>query len=312
MVLKTFGARFHKVIKVGFLPDSKRLVSVSLDWTVKIWDSNTGAILTTIEAGANSSSFVALSQDGKLLAVVTEKSVCIWDLCSGILQRTLDNPEQKRIADAVFSLDNKLLASTSWDGTIQLWNVSSGRIVQVLGNHFCALNHVVFSPDGKLLASTHKDGTVKLWNCDSGALVRTLEGHTQWISSVVFLPGGKSVVSSSADHTIKLWDAQSGAILQTLQFDVAVNSFSLANDGTILQTNRGQMHISYLSSSTASSRPSLTPSLFITKHWIVKDGKRSLWLLPEYRPRYIATYGSLVCLGCASGRVLFVETDVSR
>jgi WD40 repeat protein len=65
-----------------------------------------------------------------------------------------------------FSPDGRLLASTSFDHTVRLWDVATRRPFQPLQGHTERVVGAAFSPDGKLLASASWDKTVLLWDLD--------------------------------------------------------------------------------------------------------------------------------------------------
>ncbi len=59
-----------------------------------------------------------------------------------------------------------MLASSSEDRTIKLWDVQMGEARQTLTGHRRKVSYVAFSPDGQTLASASADRTAKLWRID--------------------------------------------------------------------------------------------------------------------------------------------------
>ena len=120
-----------------------------------------------------------------------------------LIWSTVPSGHTDGVTSVAFSPDG-LLASGSWDGTVRLWDTSTGAEVAVLEGHTRLVRSVAFSPDG-LLASGSDDGTVRLWDTSAGAEVAVLEGYTRGVESVAFSPDGL-LASGSWDRTVKLWD----------------------------------------------------------------------------------------------------------
>jgi WD40 repeat protein len=215
--LQSLQGHTGNVYGVVFSPDGKRLASVSLDNTVRLWDAVTGAALQILQGHTNYVFGVAFSPDGKRLASGSaDMTIRLWDAVTGATLQTLQG-HTSHIHGVAFSPDGKRLASVSLDNTVRLWDAVTGAGWQVLQGHTSYVYGVAFSPDGKWLASGSDDNTVRLWDAVTGAALQTLQGHTSFVYGVAFSPDGKRLASSSYDNTVRLWDAVTGAALQILQ-----------------------------------------------------------------------------------------------
>jgi len=69
--------------------------------------------------------------------------------------------------DAVYSVavsaDGQTLVSGSWDNTIKIWNVPTGKEIRTLKDHASYIRSLAISADNKLLVSGSGDSTIKVW-----------------------------------------------------------------------------------------------------------------------------------------------------
>ncbi|TET86042.1 MAG: WD40 repeat domain-containing protein [Anaerolineales bacterium] len=121
------------------------------------------------------------------------------------------------VTEVAFSPDNSLVASSSADGTIRLWNVSDGSLLHVLEGHTDHVLCLAFSPDGTLLASGSNDFTIRIWQVNDGALVRKISSYSLGrVLDVEFSPDGSLL--AVADHLcyVQLRRVNSGILYRTL------------------------------------------------------------------------------------------------
>jgi WD40 repeat protein len=114
--------------------------------------------------------------------------------------------------DAVISPDGKRLASASFDHTIRLWDVATGKLERTLIGHKERAYSVGFDKDGARVVSASADDTAIFWDVASGTALHVLRGHRDNVRCAVFSFDGSTVVSGSWDATIRVWNASVGEL----------------------------------------------------------------------------------------------------
>jgi WD40 repeat protein/predicted transcriptional regulator len=194
------------------------LASGSYDQTVKLWDTNTGECLKTLQGLGGAVWSVAFSPDGQILATGSDRIVKLWDVTTGQCVKTLLG-HSDMVFSVSFSPDGTMLASGSEDQTARLWDIETGQCLHDLDEHISWVQAVAFSPDGRTLASGCADQTIKLWDVATGRCIKTweedLHGYSIW--SIAFSPDGQLLASAGTDEMVRLWDVKEDSCFTVLQ-----------------------------------------------------------------------------------------------
>jgi WD40 repeat protein len=145
---------------------------------------------------------VLYAPKARLRAFATDTSVRVEDMSTGRSQML--HPQGGPVEDADLDSNGRVLAIGMHDGTVQLWNPRSGRLVRTLPGHHDSVNSVEFSPNGNLLVSASRDRDARIWDPGTGRLVQLLHGHFGPVLDARFSPDGRWVVTAGP-ITAGLW-----------------------------------------------------------------------------------------------------------
>uniref|UniRef100_A0A7S0SWX0 Guanine nucleotide-binding protein subunit beta-like protein n=1 Tax=Chromulina nebulosa TaxID=96789 RepID=A0A7S0SWX0_9STRA len=206
-----------------------------------------------------------------ILSASRDKSVIAWRITRdpdnyGYALRALKG-HNHFVSDVVISSDGQFALSGSWDGTLRLWEISTGKCTKRFVGHTKDVLSVAFSFDNRQIVSASRDRSIKLWNT-LGECKFTIqeEGHTEWVSCVRFSPSTTApvVVSCGWDKLVKVWNLTNCKLRNNLVG-----------------------HSGYLNTVTVSPDGSLCASGG-------KDGVAMLWDLTEGKRLYILDAGDII------------------
>jgi WD40 repeat protein len=226
---------------VAFSPNSAMLASGGADGTIVLWryplEPRSGVPLVVRNDAVKS---VAISPDGRLIAS-GDHGGAIW-----ISRRTGGPPvhvlraHAGQVNDLRFDPTGRILAAAYGDGTIGLWDASTGtpdgqRLRGDAG--FGAVNAIAFNQSGTMLASGSSDGIVRLWDMRRRTqLGPPLAGNFGTVYTVAFSPDGAIVAAGGQGRVIRLWQTRTRAPLHPplISEDDAVFSLAFAPRGLVL------------------------------------------------------------------------------
>uniref|UniRef100_A0A8C5M466 Small ribosomal subunit protein RACK1 n=1 Tax=Leptobrachium leishanense TaxID=445787 RepID=A0A8C5M466_9ANUR len=148
-----------------------------------------------------------------ILSSSWDRTVIKWRLiCDetnyGVPQRALRG-HSHFISDVAISSDGQFALSGSWDGSLRLWDLTTGTTTRQFVSHTKDVLSVTFSADNRQIASGSRDKTIKLWNT-LGVCKHTVqeESHAGWVSCVRFSANSSNpnIVSCGWDKMVKVWN----------------------------------------------------------------------------------------------------------
>ncbi len=181
---------------------------------VRVEDAGTRALLFSAKSGHHSYHYpLAISRDGKYLAAHGSSNadplkdiVSVWSIP---LRRIVLKVESNAEASAAaFSPDGLQLAVGTWDGSLMVWDVRTGRKRQAPNVHIGFVRTVAFSPSGNLIVTGGQDGTARVWDLGSLAQTANLTGHRATVTAIAFSSDGRQLASASEDGTVRIWNPE--------------------------------------------------------------------------------------------------------
>ena len=142
------------VFSVAFSPDSKKIATAGADRTIRIFEVETGKLLSQIEDHADWIFEVAFSPDGKRLASASrDKTSKVFDVEKKESLVTFPGHAQP-VYTVSFTPDGKGVATGGEDNRIRVWNPDNdGKQIRDIGGFGGTVFKLRYSPDGKTLVA---------------------------------------------------------------------------------------------------------------------------------------------------------------
>jgi eukaryotic-like serine/threonine-protein kinase len=236
------GPRVRRYPKVS--PDG-RFAALPRSDGVALWDGTSTHIV-----GPPSPERIALSSDGRWLAVTAGGELSVWNVASGVRAWTLPSTpkaiqlgwcgdavlllgmdQQLRILEPVgarslpidgvvgtFAVGPSGQIAVTVDEAVELWHVAGQRRARFPGHG--DVTTIALSPDATHLAIGRSTGMIQLYDTTTMAKIEELMGHHGRVSGLAFSEDGSQLASDGSDLTVRTWRVSDGhgvAVLRILR-----------------------------------------------------------------------------------------------
>jgi WD40 repeat protein len=232
----TIFAPAQRIHTLAFSPDGSRIVSGAIGGQITIWNGDSGdEVMSLSPARRTWIRSVEYSPHGRSVLAAAGSAIEIWDALGGALLTMLEG-HRGNVRNAAWSPDGGLVASSSWDETVRVWDPGTGRILASLEGSWCT--RCAWSPCGKRVLTVDWK-SFSVWDWRHGRRLFTVateaDGHLFW-------PSGSRIIAL-ADQRAMVWDAETGAEIGTLETGPAFRLAVAPNGSRIATTGNGAITI---------------------------------------------------------------------
>jgi WD40 repeat protein len=189
-----------------------------------VWETATGKLVASLPTWHGRPLDVALSVDGKLLAVSGQlqggadektppeeaaRTIQLWDVAKGKELRRLV-AEHGSFGGVAISPDGKTVAAMLGACTLTFWDVATGKEVRRFATRRGVGTSLLYSPDGKYLAGGGDDGSVLLWDAATGKRLGRFDGPPGSPARPCFPAAGRALAYGYTDRAVVIYDLLAG------------------------------------------------------------------------------------------------------
>ncbi|KAF9433925.1 Serine/threonine-protein kinase smu1 [Entomortierella beljakovae] len=171
---------------VVFSPNGQYLATGSMDGFIEIWNYLTAKLRKDLKYQAEDNLMamesavlsLAFSKDSEMLAAgAQDGKIKVFKIQTGQCLRRYSPAHQGGVTSICFSPDGTQVLSSSFDLTVRLHGLKSGKMLREFRGHTSFINHASFSLDGTQIMSSSSDGTIKIWDYKTANCLRSFTPH---------------------------------------------------------------------------------------------------------------------------------------
>lgn len=193
---------------MAYSPDGIVICTGGEDGKLKLWNATSGFCYVTLEKSHTAPiTAVCFAKSSVVLSASLDGTVRAHDLYRYRTFKTLTTPTPVQFLSLAVDPSGEIVAAGSSDPFhIYVWNLQSGKILDVLSGHSGPVCDLAFQKTGGMLASASWDGSVKTWDLYKGNVPTESLQHATDVVCVAIRPDGKEICTGSIGGLLTFWD----------------------------------------------------------------------------------------------------------
>jgi WD40 repeat protein len=198
-----------EVGRILYTGNGERVITIG-ETTCQAWAVNSGKEIVQFDKAEGAFTSGALSPDGTLLAVGSDKRVLLYNADNGKLQRKCEG-HTAGVVSLFFSAKSDILFSGDSGGTVRSWDLPKCR---ELGHFSCGrqVSCYAFSPERTTVATAagDHDHAPRFWNLEDGREEVAFSGLANEVLKLAFLNDGNVGIITHGAGRVSLWNPHTG------------------------------------------------------------------------------------------------------
>ncbi|KAL6541909.1 hypothetical protein OROGR_011395 [Orobanche gracilis] len=199
---------------VRWHPKGHLILAGSEDSSVWMWNADRAAYLNVFVGHGSSVSCGDFTPDGKTICSGSDDATMrIWNPKTAENIHVRGHPyHTKGLTCLTINSDSTLALSGSYDGSVYIVNISTGKVVTSLSAHSdsveCAAFEASARRDSWSAATGGLDKKLIIWDQDSSP--RCICDHEEGVTCLFWLSGSRYVATGCLDGKVRVWNSLSG------------------------------------------------------------------------------------------------------
>lgn len=133
------------------------------------------------------------------------------------IESVLQKGHARQVECMAFSPDGRYLATGSYDFSIKLWDIASGKEIRTFSHHTLRVNSIVFSKDGKYILSASSDNTACVVDILTGTVDKKFVLEKEQLVKACFSPLENYVMLKDNRSDLFVWNRQSQTLVSKVE-----------------------------------------------------------------------------------------------